>query len=245
MSKLIAVWGSPGAGKTVLAASLASALAKDGHNTMLVAADDITPGFPVLLPFHKNEKNCSIGHVLEATDIINDNILGNCLTIKENHLAVIAYANGENELTYVKNTIERSNDFILHISHLADYVVVDCASDFRRNKLTDAALQQAEVVFQMYTAEPRSQIFFAAQRASLDNEKYNYMLFTRILRLGDKKALNAVNETKSAIGNVQGVIPYSVPVMQQFAAGIFESGCPDRKYEKALQELIKEHIYEE
>lgn len=244
MSKLIAVWGSPGAGKTVLATQIATALATGGSNTILLSADDITPALPVLCP--GDDSKCSVGAVLEATDIIPEFVLNNCVTIKNvENLALLCFANGENDASYIQNTAERSNDLLLHLSHMADYVIVDASSDIRRNKLTDAALGQAEVVFQIYTAEPRSQIYFAAQRARLDNEKYNYSLFTRLLRLTNKVELPAINEALSAIGNSQATIPYSPMIVQQYAAGRLFSSCSDKKFSGVIKKLIKEHIYEE
>lgn len=246
MSKLIAVWGSPGSGKTSFASSLAYTISKDNHNVILVSTDDITPIVPVLLPIEDKIENLSIGKILQATDITDELVHKNSVTIKENeYLALIGYAQKENSTSYVKNSEEKSSDFILHISHKADYVIIDCSSDILRNKLSKVALQQAEIVFQIYTSEPRSQIFFSSYADMLDNDKYNYALFTRLLKYNSNKALNAVNEAKASIGNISAVLPYSIKLQQQYSAGtLLKESCGDTKYQNIISNIVKEHIYE-
>ena len=66
MSKIIAVWGSPGSGKTTTACKLAYELAsKTGKDTALLTNDIIAPSLPVLFPILKKKdmENKSVGRI--------------------------------------------------------------------------------------------------------------------------------------------------------------------------------------
>lgn len=74
MGKLIAVWGSPGSGKTTFSVKLAEALnsrskKSAGHKTLVVFTDLTSPVVPVVFPNKKSEDIYSLGSVLVKTDL--------------------------------------------------------------------------------------------------------------------------------------------------------------------------------
>ena len=67
---LIAVWGSSGAGKTTTALALASVLAQQKRDVLLLSADTRTPMLPVLLPLRSDlDARNSIGPLLSADKV--------------------------------------------------------------------------------------------------------------------------------------------------------------------------------
>ena len=69
MSKAIAVWGSPGSGKSMFCCILAKALTRDKKKAIIISAEPGTPMLPVWLPSQIIETNASIGHAFTAVEI--------------------------------------------------------------------------------------------------------------------------------------------------------------------------------
>lgn len=85
MGKLIAVWGSPGSGKTTFSVKLAEALnsrskKSAGHKTLVVFTDLTSPVVPVVFPNRKSEDIYSLGSVLVKTDLSPNVIFSNTIT---------------------------------------------------------------------------------------------------------------------------------------------------------------------
>lgn len=68
MSKIIAIWGNPGSGKTTFACLLAKRLTRDKSKAIIVSPDSATPILPVLFPNENIEKSMSLGNVLSAVE---------------------------------------------------------------------------------------------------------------------------------------------------------------------------------
>ena len=68
--KLLAVWGSPGAGKTTLSAKLAWHYGQEGRRTALVFCDWNTPMLPCVQEEASFLKQYSLGSVFAAKRIV-------------------------------------------------------------------------------------------------------------------------------------------------------------------------------
>ena len=64
---VLAVWGSPSSGKTVVSVKLAEHLAKKKRNVILILADMITPPLPYLCAPSDIEQERSLGSILAAS----------------------------------------------------------------------------------------------------------------------------------------------------------------------------------
>ena len=106
MGKLIAVWGSPGSGKTTFSVKLAEALnsrskKSAGHKTLVVFTDLTSPVVPVVFPNRKSEDIYSLGSVLVKTDLSPNVIFSNTMFIKDrSDLGYLGYTAGENKFSY-------------------------------------------------------------------------------------------------------------------------------------------------
>lgn len=81
--QILAVWGSPGSGKTLTAAKLASMLSQNRKDVILLFCDTFVPVMPSILPFF-DMGDKSLGSIISSSDITQERIFSNCLTMKKN-----------------------------------------------------------------------------------------------------------------------------------------------------------------
>jgi len=118
--KVLAVWGSPNSGKTLLSVKLANLLSQAKKDVILVLCDSFIPMMPVILP-QLNTGEKSLGKILSDPEISQDNILLNCITLKKNsYLTYLGYRKSENVLTYPDYNNSKATDLIIQLRHLAD-----------------------------------------------------------------------------------------------------------------------------
>lgn len=96
-AQVLAIWGSPGSGKTTVAVKLAKYLADRKKDVVLLLADSTTPMIPCICPPGELEGDHSLGSILVANAITETLVKHNCNTHKRmGHLAVIGLQKGEN-----------------------------------------------------------------------------------------------------------------------------------------------------
>ena len=76
--QMLAVWGSPGAGKTVTAVKLAAELAKRKKNVVLVFTDLTAPSLPAVAAEGKLPE-VSVGDLLSAPGMTQERVLKTCV----------------------------------------------------------------------------------------------------------------------------------------------------------------------
>ncbi len=81
-AQVLAVWGSPGCGKTTVAVKLAKYLADRKKNVVLLLCDCTTPMLPCICPPGDLEGNHSLGSILAANSITESLVKNNCNTHK-------------------------------------------------------------------------------------------------------------------------------------------------------------------
>ena len=100
-SGILAVWGSPGSGKTTVAVKLAKYLADRKKNVVLLLCDMTAPMLPCICPPSALECEHSLGSVLAAAHVTDALIKHNLVTLKKHrHLTILGMKKGENEYTY-------------------------------------------------------------------------------------------------------------------------------------------------
>ena len=98
---VLAVWGSPSTGKTVVSVKLAEHLARKKRNVILILADMITPPLPYLCVPSDMEQERSLGSILAAAHVTENLVKKNCMFYrKSDHLSIIGMLKGENVFTY-------------------------------------------------------------------------------------------------------------------------------------------------
>ena len=79
---ILAVWGSPGCGKTVTAVKIAKHLAAQKKNTVLLLCDMTAPMMPCICPPSELEVDKSLGSIFAAQHISVNLIKHNLTTLK-------------------------------------------------------------------------------------------------------------------------------------------------------------------
>ena len=89
--QMLAVWGSPGSGKTVTAVKLAAELSKKKKNVVVVLCDNTAPMLPALVKSHKLPE-ASVGGVLTAPGLTQELILKNLIPFDKNpYVSLLGY----------------------------------------------------------------------------------------------------------------------------------------------------------
>ena len=79
---MLAVWGSPGSGKTITAVKIAKMLSARKKNVILLLCDMAAPMLPCICPADALESNGSLAGVLAAARISENLIKHNLVTFK-------------------------------------------------------------------------------------------------------------------------------------------------------------------
>lgn len=106
MAKLVAFIGSPSSGKTTLAlkTAMAAYMDKRTKNSRIVflSPDINVPSVAVLFPNYVPDEICSLGAILDNTDISADMILKNIVTVKTmKDFGCLGFKSGESKFSYV------------------------------------------------------------------------------------------------------------------------------------------------
>jgi Mrp family chromosome partitioning ATPase len=124
---ILAVWGSPGSGKTITAVKLAKALADKKQNVALLLCDMTSPMLPCICPSSELDCERSLGSILAVPHVSDALIKNNCITVKRlAHLTILGMLKGENEYTYPPYTEQQALELLDGLRELAPYIVVDC-----------------------------------------------------------------------------------------------------------------------
>ena len=134
---VLAVWGSPSSGKTVVSVKLAEHLAKKKRNVILILADMITPPLPYLCAPSDIEQERSLGSILAASHVTENLIKKNCMFYRKNdYLSMVGMLKGENVFTYPPYEKEQAAELIQLAAQIAPYVIVDCTSNIASDILS-------------------------------------------------------------------------------------------------------------
>ena len=98
---VLAVWGSPGSGKTTVATKIAKQLADKKKNVVLLLCDMTAPMLHCICPPSELESNHSLGSVLAAPHVNDSLVKYHMITHKKmDNLTFLGMQKGENEYSY-------------------------------------------------------------------------------------------------------------------------------------------------
>ena len=103
-NQMLAVWGSPGSGKTTVAVKLAARLALQKRDVALLLCDMNTPMLPCICPPGDLEEEHSLGSILAAAHVSESLVRHNCIT-----------HNGKNILISNIKILECKIDYVISI----------------------------------------------------------------------------------------------------------------------------------
>jgi len=242
----IAIWGSPGSGKTTLAIRIAKQLANKKKNVILVHDDIFCPMLPTFFPTLDKEEEKSLGAVLTSPMLDQNVIMDHLVLMKHNdYIAFLGHQKGENPLTYAEYTKERVVDLFLLLRHLADYVIIDCSSIITESILTITALEMADQVIRLSTADFKGLSYFKSTLPLLIDQKFNTESHLRIV--SNIKEYQADQTVNNVLRGANIFLPYTQEIEMQHAEGTFFENLNQkrsRKYNQSLKQIIKEVFYE-
>ncbi|NPV89722.1 MAG: AAA family ATPase [Firmicutes bacterium] len=216
--QVLAVWGSPGSGKTTVSVKLAKHLADQKQNVALLLCDMTVPMLPCICPPSDLECEKSLGSILAATRVSGSLIKQNCVTHKKiSHLLLIGMLKGENVFTYPPYTAELAVELIDHLRDIAPYIIIDCGSVIASDILSAVALMEADSVLRMVNCDLKSISYLSSQLPLLKDNKWDADKQYKVA--SNLKPNQAGEHIEQVLGHVVFKIPHSSELENQALAG--------------------------
>jgi MinD-like ATPase involved in chromosome partitioning or flagellar assembly len=210
MSSLVAVWGCPDSGKTTFCVKLAKAInEKYGSQVLCVFTDPVTPALPVLFPYEKTDNLLSIGDVLSKTEITQDTILKNLVTVgSAKGVGFLGFNGGENLHTYPEFSREKVTALFDAAAAFADVIIVDCGSSLVY-PMPSVAVCMADVVIRMCKPDLKAISFFASQSPLYTDPRYRMDEHLSVMTVTEQDAYIPIEDAAQHFKCENRIIPYT------------------------------------
>lgn len=239
---MLAVWGSPGSGKTVTAVKIAKMLSARKKNVILLLCDMAAPMLPCICPADALESNGSLAGVLAAARISENLIKHNLVTFKRNScLAVLGLLERQNEYSTPPFTQKQVVELLDGLRQIAPYVIVDCGSYIANDILSAVALMEADSVLQLASCDLKSVGYLSSQLPLLGELKWDKDKQYRVA--SNIKPFQAADRIGQVLGSVVFRLPYSQELEEQYLAGelLADLSMKDsRAFRKEINRICKE-----
>ena len=239
---MLAVWGSPGSGKTVAAVKLAKALADKKKNVALLLCDMTAPMLPCICPPSELECERSLGGILAVPHMSDALIKNNCVTHKRMpYLTILGMKKGENEYTYPPYTEQQAIELLDGLRKLALYVVVDCGSYIANDILSAVALMESDAVLRLVNCDLKSISYLSSQLPLLKDHKWDADKQYKVA--SNVKSNEASEHMEQVLGNVVFQIPHSPELAAQVLSGNLFADLvlkDSRGFRKEIEKIAKE-----
>ncbi|QWU13170.1 Cellulose biosynthesis protein BcsQ [Paenibacillus sophorae] len=236
---LIAVWGSPNSGKTVTAVKLAQALAARKQNVLLLCCDALCPSVSTIAP-QGAAKHSSLGELLSLPALTQEELLRYALPLDVSpQIALLGYKKGDNVFSYPSYDRERAVDLLTLARHLADVVLVDCASYLSVDPISTVALELADSVIRLHSCDLKSLMFFASYLPLLTDARFRRS--TPISVLSNVKPEQDGREYSEVFGGIQVTLPHVAALEQQAASARLLDDCSGKEaaaYNTGIRQII-------
>jgi DNA polymerase III delta prime subunit len=240
----LAVWGSPGVGKTTTALKIALELGRQKKNTVLLCCDFIAP-VPQLIQPNVSTKGKSLGDLLAMPTISQEVILQHLIPLNATpYVSVLGYGAGDNGQTYASYQPERASDLLFFLQHIAEFLIVDCSSIFFYDTLSAVALSNVDVL-RLCSCNLKSVSYFSSQLPLLADARFRVSRHT--------KALSQVvvgqdsGEYSNYYGGTSYTLPYVRELEEQFFSGRLQDDLTSKEaavFKEVLQTLTTEMFLE-
>lgn len=240
--QMLAVWGSPGSGKTTTAVKLAARLAMQKRDVALLLCDMNTPMLPCICPSDNLEEEHSLGSILAATHVSESLVRYNCITHKRfKHLTILGMRKGENEYTYPPYERQQAEELLKCLRNIAPYIIIDCGSHIANDILSAIALMESDTVLRLVNCDLKSISYLSSQLPLLKESKWDAEKQYKIA--SNVSPNEASGHMEQVLGNTAFQIPHSGEVAAQALEGnLFkELALKDsREYRKTIESITKE-----
>lgn len=211
--KILTIMGSPGSGKTTTAVKLARTLAARRKNVILVLCDPFTPVIPSLLPAG-TVHDTSLGFLLTAPGLTQTDILNACVPSSgSEYISLLGYRAGESLMNYPKVTRDKALELFVSLRYLADYVIIDCATVFEADPASFVAIETADRVMRMGTANLKGISWFQTHLPMLEDSRYRSG--SHLTVIGNLKVGQDWESVSGQYGGVDFMLPYTAELEQQ------------------------------
>lgn len=234
---MLAIMGSPGSGKTTVAVKLAQGLAAAKKNVIVVFCEPFTPVIPTLVSAG-TAHDISLGHLLTAPGITQEDILKSCVPVGRNgFISLLGYRAGESLMNYPKITHDRAVELFVSLRYLADDVIIDCATVFEADPASLVAFEVADRVLKMGTADLKGVSYFQAHALMLSDGRYRKE--THRMAVGNLKVGQDWEAVSGQYGKIDYLLPYAAELEQQGnEMALFEPLC-SQEGERYQTEIIR------
>jgi MinD-like ATPase involved in chromosome partitioning or flagellar assembly len=239
--QVLAVWGSPGAGKKTIAVKIAKVMEANNQSVALILCDNEIPGIPILLPNGKSQ-HISLGELLSQTRISEASIMRYFVPFGNSNIMLLGYCAGENEKTHVEYSVETAKKFLVALSRFVDVIIIDCSSHLNNNLLSIAALEAADITLRVVNASLRSATYIRSQKEYLnDSDRFHYdnqrVVLNNLIDGQDEDAYSNV------LGKASYVLRHCPSVAEQYESGkLLKSlfGREAKQFEPVIKEIVKD-----
>lgn len=239
---VLAVWGSPGSGKTTTAVKLAKYLADKKKNTALVLCDMTAPMLPCICPPQDLECEKSLGSILSATHVTDNLVKYNMITHKKmSYLTIIGMLKGENEYTYPSYSKVQAQEFIESLRKIVPFIIIDCSSYIANDILSAIAILESDFVIRLANCDLKSISYLSSQLHLLQNS--NWDMDKQYKAASNIKSNHGIEHMAGALGSLSFRLPYSEELEEQYLAGdLFKDLMlkDSRSYRKEIEKIVGE-----
>ena len=217
-NQMLAVWGSPGCGKTTVASKLAMRLAMQKQDVALLLCDMNTPMLPCICPPGELEEEHSLGSILAAAHVTENLVRHHCITHKKlRHLTILGMRKGENEYTYPQYERVQAEELLECLRKIAPCIIIDCSSYIANDILSAVSLMEADSVLRLTGCDLQSVSYFSSQLPLLKESKWD--ADKQYKAASNVRPNEASAHMEQVLGNTVFQIPYSREVEEQVLQG--------------------------
>ncbi len=238
MGKVITVWGSPGAGKSMFCCILAKALTRDKRKAVIINAEISVPMLPVWLPEQVIQTGASIGQVLSSMEI-DTTVVASHVTVLKNYpfIGLMGYSAGENPLSYPEVQYNMVRQMVNAAAKLVDYVILDCSSNMT-NVFTPAAIESGDLIIRILTPDLKGVNYLKAHQPLLVDSRFRYG--EHLTFAGMARPFHAIDEMGYLVGGFDGLLPYGKEIDRcATEGGMFRAiNYCNSKYTAALNKVL-------
>lgn len=241
-AQMLAVWGSPGCGKTTVAVKLAKHLAEKKKDVILLLCDTTTPMLPCICPSSDLEDNRSLSSILAGNSITETLVKHNCNTHKRmGHLAIIGLCKGENENSFPEVTPQLVGQLLEVLRDMADHIVIDCSSHLFFDELSALSILEADAVLRLMNCDLKSVSYLSSQQEYLKMGGFDFDKLYKAV--SNVKPNEASEHMEQVLGKAVFTVPHSPELEAQVLAGtlLADLGLKDsRGFRKEIEKISKE-----
>ena len=237
MAKLIAICGAPGSGKTTVAFKLAQEiyLSTSDCSVTFLSPDIIVPSVGMLFPNYTPDSLFSLSAVLDCTDISDDLIMGNLVTVKNmKNFGCLGFMSGDSKYSFPTPTKEKVMNLLDVLSAAEGYVFVDCSND-DSDLISKQAIARADHIIQVITPDLKSMTWLNSYG---DKITAGLEQCIKVVNITENELYIPLEDVCTHLKNVACVLPYCRQVRQQLLDGRMYDRLNAKEYKKRLSGLV-------